>query len=162
MGTDSTLYQIVLLLHIAATIVGFGGLIAHGAYNARAFRGPAGVGSTLIETTRGVSKIAEYAIYAVLPLGIVLIAVSDDTFGFGDPWVSASFLVWFVMVGVYHGLVRPALRAIGERAAAVAPDSLVDTDQDAVAASKRLMMGEAATQLLVVVALFLMIWKPGA
>ena len=162
MGLESVLYRVVLLLHIATVIVGFGGVIAHGAYNARAFRGAGGPAGVLFGATKGTGKIAEYAIYAVLPLGIVLIAISDDAFGMGDPWVSASFVVWFAMVGALHGAIRPATRTMAERAAEIAPDAALDADPEATAASKKLMIGEAATQLLIVIALFLMIWKPGA
>ena len=162
MGIGSALYRIVLLLHVAAAIVGFGGVIAHGAYHARAFRGAAAAAKEILAATRGVSKIAEYAIYAVLPLGIVAIAVSDDAFSMGDPWVSASFVVWFLLVGALHGAVRPAVRSLAERADAVAPDTNLEADAEAQAAARKLMIGEAATQLLLVVALVLMIWKPGA
>ena len=162
MGLDSALYQIVLLLHIATAIVGFGGVVTHGAYNARAFRAPAGAARELLAATQSATNVAHYAIYAVLPLGMVLIAVSDDAFGWGDPWVSASFMVWFLLVGAAHGAVRPAVRALAERAASLDPDAALQDDTEAVAASRKLMIGEAATQLLLVIALFLMIWKPGA
>lgn len=162
MGVESVLYQIVLLLHIGAAIVGFGGVIAHGAYHARAFRSPAGAGGIVLDAARSGAKIAEYAIYAVLPLGIVLIAISDDQFGYGDPWVSASFVVWFALIGASHGAVRPAVAALAERASVMPADTTLDTDPDATAAARKLMIGEAATQLLLVVALVLMIWKPGA
>lgn len=162
MGTGSALYRIVLLLHILAVIVGFGGVITHGFYNAKAFRSISRTAGELVAATRNASKIAEYAIYAVLPLGIVLIAVSDKVYSMGDPWVSASFLVWILMVGALHGAVRPAVKTLAERAGAVSPDTVLDTDPAAVAASKKLMIGESASQLLLVIALFLMIWKPGS
>ena len=162
MGTDSALYQIVLLLHIAAAIVGFGGMITHSTYHARAFRAPAEAARAVLEATKGVAKWADYGIYAVLPLGIVAIAVSDSTFSMGDPWVSASFVVWFALVGVLHGLVRPAVKAMTARAEAIGGSTVLETDDEAAAASRKLMMGEAISQILVVVALFLMIWKPGA
>jgi uncharacterized membrane protein len=162
MGTTEPLYRIILLLHIAAAIVGFGGIITHGAYHARAFRGQAGEAATILGATRSVGKIAEYAIYAVLPLGIVLIAVSDSAFGFGDPWVSASFVVWFLIVGATHGLVRPAVRTLNGRAAELGGVTVLSTDTDAAGAARKLMIGEAAVQLLLVVALVLMIWQPGA
>lgn len=162
MGTGTALYNIILLLHIAAAIVGFGGVIAHGAYIAGAFRAPAGSAEAVLSATKTVTNIAHYAIYAVLPLGIVLIAISDDAFSFGDPWVSASFVVWFLLVGAAHGAVRPAVATLAERAQALSPDARLDADPEAQAASKKLMIGESATQLLIVIALILMIWQPGA
>lgn len=162
MGIESVLYRIILLLHIATVIVGFGGVITHGAYNAASFRGPAGVAEAILTATRGVTKMAHYAIYASLPLGIVLIAISDKTYGMGDPWVSASFVVWIALVGAAHGAVRPAVATLSERAQALSTDTRLDSDPEANAAAKKLMIGEAATQLLLAIALILMIWKPGA
>ncbi|MEZ5412651.1 MAG: DUF2269 family protein [Acidimicrobiales bacterium] len=162
MGTGSALYQIMLLLHILAAIIGFGGVITHGFYNARAFRGPARTAGELLDATRGVTNYAHYAIYALFPLGIVLIAVSKDAYGFGDPWVSASFLVWFALVGAAHGAVRPAVATMAQRASALSPDTVLETDPEASAAARKLMIGESATQLLLVIALYLMIWKPGS
>jgi uncharacterized membrane protein len=161
MGIGSDLYGVVLLLHIAAVIVGFGGVITHGAYNARAFRATAGTAREILAATQSVTNIAHYAVYAVLPLGIVLVAISDNLFSMGDPWVSASFLVWFALVGAAHGAVRPALRTLAQRAGALDPEASLESDPEAQAASKKLMIGEGGTQLLLIIAVCLMIWKPG-
>ncbi|MEL7158586.1 MAG: hypothetical protein AAFN30_18590, partial [Actinomycetota bacterium] len=144
MGIESTLYRVVLLLHIATVIVGFGGLIAHGAYHARAFRSPAATAASVLEITKSTAKVAEYAIYAVLPLGIVLIAISDDAFSLGDPWVSASFVVWFLLIGAYHGAVRPAVRTMMSRATELSAETVLSTDPEVEAASRRLMVGGPA------------------
>ena len=162
MGTDSVLFQIILLLHIGVAIVGFGGVISHSLFHAKAVRSPAAAAGTVLETTTSVAKLAEYAIYAVLPLGIILIVLSDDLFSMGDPWVSASFVVWFLLVGTMHGAVRPAVKVLAQRAQALEADAVLENDSEAAGAVKKLMIGEMATQLLLVVALFLMIWKPGA
>ena len=161
MGTASLLYRVVLLLHVAAAIVGFGGLIANGVLNARAFNGPATEGGIILAAGATLSKLADYALYAILPLGIVLIAVSDDAFGFGDPWVSASFVVWFAVVGVTHGLIRPAVRAMAVRTGELGAGARLADDDAGVAASRKLMMGETFTQILLAAALILMIWQPG-
>lgn len=160
MGTATILYRIILLAHIGATIVGFGGLIAASLYNARSFKAAPTEAATLLKTTMGVSKIAEYGIYAVLPLGIVLIAISDDAFSFAAPWISAAFVVWFAVVGCFHGLVRPAMKTLLSAADETSAGVLSD-DETAQGAAKKLAMGEAAVQLLLVVALILMIWQPG-
>jgi uncharacterized protein (UPF0261 family) len=161
MGTNSVLYQIVQLLHVAAAIIGFGGVIAHGTYHARAFRGPAGAARDILAAVSSVTAISHYAIYAVLPLGIVLVAISEDAFSMGAPWVSASFVVWFLLVGAAHGAVRPAVRVLSERAEAIPSGTSLQSDTEAQAAASKLMIGEAATQLLLVIALYLMIWQPG-
>lgn len=166
-GTASVLYRIILLLHILASIVGFGGLVAGAMLNARAFRSSAGQGRTILLANQTMSKTAHNGLYAVIGLGIVLIALSDDAFGYGDPWVSAGFVIWFAMIGLSHGLVRPAMAGLVQRtealAAAASGPGLPNLDSDAEAESlaKRLALGEGAIQLLLVAALAVMIWKPG-
>ena len=161
MGVTSTLYRIVNLLHILAAIVGFGGLIAHGAYNANAFKGKASDAVAVLRSTAGVTNIAMNSIYAVFALGIALVALSDGFHSFGDPWVSASFVVWFGIVGISHGMVRPAMTALAESAQAAAPESLLSDDASAMDAAKKLAVGEGLVQLLLAVALVLMVFQFG-
>lgn len=160
MGTGSAVYKIILLLHILATVVGLGGVITHGFYNARAFRGPSRTAGEVLAATRGVTKYADWAVYAILPLGIVLVSVSDKAYTFADPFVSGGFLVWILLVGAMHGAIRPAVAKLADRANALPADTVLSTDAEAEAASRRLMLGEAACELLLVVALFLMVFKP--
>lgn len=160
MGTASILYRIILLAHIGATVVGFGGLITASLYNARSFKAAPAEAAAVLKTTSGVSKIAEFGIYAILPLGIVLVAISDSAFSFAAPWISAAFVVWFLVVGCFHGLVRPAVASMLSAANESSADVLAD-DDTAQAAAKKLAIGEAVIQLLLVVSLVLMIWQPG-
>lgn len=158
----SAIYQIVLLLHIAAAIVGFGGVIAHSAYNAKAFGGTAGDARVLLRTTQLVTGLAHYAIYGVFALGIALVAVSDGGISFSEAWISASFVVWFMLVGVAHGMVKPTVRSLTEKAEGMDPEVKMTDDPEVVGMAKRLALGEGLTQLLLVIALVLMIWQPGA
>ncbi len=161
MGLDSAIYRIVLLLHVVTAIVGFGGLIAHGAYNAKAFASKAGEAAILFKNTRSITNIAHYAIYALLALGIILISLSDGHISMGAMWVSASFVVWFLMVGAAHGLVKPAMIKMQERSEAMDPEANLKDDAEITTLAKKLAMGEAGTQLLLLIALVLMIWQPG-
>ncbi len=201
MGTGSVLYRIILVGHLIAAVVGFGGLITHGLYHARAVRASANEAGPLMRATVAVSQIAHYGLYALLAFGVVLISLSDDAWSFAAPWVSASFVVWFLIVGLLHGLVRPAQRRLQELATRAENDPIVvescwgpalaaeeghggpmtEDDLGVETSPKqalsfeqwlsgqsgnegllgRLAMGELATQLLFVVALVLMVWKPG-
>jgi len=161
MGIGKPLYNIILLLHIATAIVGFGGIIAHGAYNAKAFRSQASEAAAILKATMGSAKIVEYSIYAVMPLGIVLISVSDKAFSMGAPWVSAAFVVWFAIVGLFHALVRPAQKVFLNRAQAVAPETILSGDPEVEAGARKLMIGELGIQVMILAALYLMIWQPG-
>jgi len=161
MGIGTNIYNIVLLLHVATAIVGFGGMIAHGAYNAKAFRSPASEAATIMKTTQSAAKMVEYAVYAVMPLGVVLISVSDKAFSMGAPWVSAAFVVWFVVVGLFHAMIRPAQKVFAARAEEIAPTTVLSADPEAEASSRKLMIGELGVQVMTLVALYLMVWQPG-
>lgn len=161
MGTGSALYRIVLLAHIVTAVVGFGGLLANGVTNARAFHSPAAQAKTLLQGSQAVSKIAYYAIYALFALGIVLIAISDSAFSFSAPWVSAAFVVWFAMVGISHGMVRPSIAGLVGRAEALPTDAILDGETEAGTLARKLAIGEGLIQVLLIVALYLMIWQPG-
>ncbi len=162
MGTTSAIYRIILLLHILTAIVGFGGLIAHGAYNAKAFRSKAADAAVLLRTTASITNIAHYAIYALFVLGIVLISLSDSAIGFGEAWISASFVVVFAVVGLAHGMVRPAVRGLTERAEALPGETPMESDPEVKALAGKLAIGEGVTQVLLAIALILMIWQPGS
>jgi len=157
-----TLYNIVLVLHIVVAIVGFGGLATMSAYNSRAMRGSAGAAATLFETTVDVTKVAHGAMYAVAPLGIVLVSLSDGGVSFSELWISLSFIVWFAMIGVAHALVLKNLKAVAARATELDPTIDFATDPEALAGLKKMGMGDGIGQLLLIVALVLMVWQPGS
>lgn len=161
MGLDSTLYKIILLLHVAAAIVGFGGFVALGRMHAQSYRATAAEARTLLASARSGFNVPMYGLYAVFALGIVLVSVSDGGISFGAPWISASFVVWFLAVGALHGMVRPAVTALAERAAALSDGTTLEGDAEADAAARKVAMGEGITHLLLTVALILMIWQPG-
>lgn len=173
METTAVLYRIMLLGHIGAAIVGFGALIAHGSFHAAAVRSPAVDAVPVLQATAKGARLAEYGLYAVVAFGIVLIALSDDVYRYSEPWIAASFIAWILMVGLVHGLIRPARTRLLALASAPFPgadgvnggaddhDDDLASRADAQALLARLAIGEAATQLLLVGALTLMIWKPG-
>lgn len=161
MDEPSAIYQIILLLHIVAAIVGFGGVIAHGAYNSRAYASSAQDAKVLLGATQTVVQIAHYAIYAVFVLGIIMVSLSGGDVGFGEPWISASFVIWIALVGLAHGMVKPAVKAMADRAEAMEPSAELRSDDQATAAAKKLALGEGLTQLLLVAAIVVMVWQFG-
>ncbi len=161
MESPTAIFQVILLLHIGAAIVGFGGMIAQSAYNARAYRSTAGQAAPIFETTKSLTNLVHYGIYAVFVFGLLLVVLSSGEIGFGEPWISASFVIWFLIVGVAHGLVKPAINGLAERAAALEPSTTMTGDTEADALAKKLALGEGLTQMLLVLALAMMIWQFG-
>lgn len=149
-------YNLLLLLHIGAVIVGFGGVTLAGVYNRKAMR--AGSAAANISSVNfEVNKISEYAIYAVFVLGLGLVGMSGDVYKFSQAWVSASFALYIVGVGVAHGLLIPSHRKLNTALASGGP-----TAPEVDSLNSRLAIGGAVNDLVLVAILILMIWKPGA
>src|SRR3982751_3845006 len=101
MGVDSDLYQLVLVLHILAAIIGFGGTFIAAFYGAESARRPGREGFVVAETTMKVtSLVPTMAVYTVPVLGILLILLSDDVWQFSDAWISISFLLYIALIAV--------------------------------------------------------------
>ncbi|MEM7339266.1 MAG: hypothetical protein AAF467_11500 [Actinomycetota bacterium] len=171
MGIDSLLYRIMLVAHIGSVVVAIGGIIAHGAYHAAAFRAAAPqTAAVLLDAAGPARRSAEWALYGVIPTGIVLVAFSDDTFSYLDLWVMIGIVAWLGIISALHGAVRPAVTKLGERATELASGGSTSADSDgdrlesdstAQGIAGRLVIGEVTIQVLGVVALVAMIWKPG-
>lgn len=156
------MYETVLVVHILTAIVGFGGLVGHSMYSSRALRGTAGDAVVLFDSTVAVSRMAYYAIYAVGPLGVVLITLdADDPIEFSSLWISLSFLTWFAMIGLGHALITRNLKATIERAGQLDPSSNFADDRPGVDLLKKVALGDLLVQTLLIVSVALMVWQPG-
>lgn len=144
---NDTPYRIVLLLHILAVIVAFAPVIAHAVQTMQARSADSASRARMLGFMAANSRriYAPMVIVAGL-LGMALIGLSGGAWSFGDPWISASFAVWFAMNGVLHAVLLPA-----ERKLAGGDDS----------AARRVDAGSAIITVLLIVMLVLMIWKPG-
>ncbi len=134
MGVDGDLYNLVLVLHILAVIIGFGGMFIAGFYGNESRRLPADEGLVVAQATMKVSgQVPTVAVFAVPILGILLVLMSDDVWQFSQAWISLSFLLYIAAVGVMHAgrKLQPSVRS-------------------------------AILNLLVVVVVVLMVTKPGA
>jgi hypothetical protein len=131
---SSTGYKIVGLLHIGAAIAAFGPLFVYPSL----FR--AGAGAT----------IAKLHLRLVLPalavtgiLGLALVGMSDEVLDMSDTWVILAIVAWVVLLFVSWFMIRPSL-----------------TDSTP-AARGRLSSGIGVSHLLLIVLLYLMVFKPG-
>jgi len=164
-GDDS--YDLVLLLHILAAIIGFGAVFLNAIYGAqvRARRGSEGL--AILQANFLVSKVGTYFIYAVFILGFLLVLMSDDVWGFGDTWVWLSMLLYVVGVGLSHGIQQPGVRRmidLMEEMETAGPPAAGPPPQAAEMQEigKRLGVTGAALNILLIVILYLMVFKPGA
>lgn len=128
----STWYRVLYFLHIATILVAFAPVLV-----AVLPDGADGARATLDRVGRQV-----YAPALILTglFGILLI-VDNEGIGFDELWISLAFLVWFAMNGVFHAMVLA-----GQRKGDLS----------------RVTNGHAVMTVLLVVMLYLMVWKPGA
>lgn len=163
----SGLYKVVLLLHILAAIVGFGGVLLNGVYATMAKANPGPEGAAITRANFHVTSVwAERSIYGVFVFGLLLVPLSDGAIGFGDTWVWTSMALYVVGIGVAHAVLLPSGRRMVELSAAAAqadpsagpPPQVGEMER----LGKRLGAASGVNHLLLVVILGLMIWKPGA
>lgn len=141
-------YNVTLLLHFAAVICAFAPAFVHPTVT-RALQGRSDTGARAALEAMARSGYRIYAPALVLAglLGVGLVLQSGDAYSLADAWISAAFLVWFVMIGILVGLLVPAEKrlATGDPGAARLVGAF-----------------GGALHLLLVVMLVLMVWKPGA
>ena len=127
-------YRLLGLLHVLAVIVAFGPLFLYPAMQR------AGASQAV---ARMHVRLALPAMTLVWVIGMGLVGMSEDVFELSQTWILLSLIGWVVLMLVSWFLIRPAL---------------TDTSD---AARGRLASGIGTTHLLLVVILYLMIFKPG-
>ena len=168
-GLNSGIYKLLLVLHILAAIIGFGSVFLAGVFASKAQARGGREGLAVTEVLVDVAEHwSEWFIYAVPLLGIGLILVSDDVWKFSQTWISMSFLLYIIALGLSHGVHFPNLKrmnALGAELVAGGPAPAGGGPPPQVAElearGKRAGAVGAALNLLMVAILFLMIWKPG-
>lgn len=158
------LYAIVLFLHIAAAVIGFGAMFAFPVIDAAVRRADVRALPAWHETQIRIGRtlITPGAI-VVLATGVYLaIDRWDDA---GGAWFSAAGTIVVVVLGLVHGYLVPQARRLRDQAsadlAAGATDSSRMSDAYRRLAARTAPVG-MLSGLLVLLALLLMVWKPGA
>ena len=168
MGTGSTVYRIVFMLHIISIIVGFGGVMLNGIYGAEAKKRKGPAGAAISEANLAVSKIAEKVIMTVPLWGILMVLLSDGHIKFSHAWVGMA-IVLFIAVYAFAFFVQlknqermthlaSELAAAGPPPAGAAGPPPQVAEMEAL--EKKLGMGGAFLSLMVVVMIYLMVFKP--
>ena len=128
----STGFKISLFLHILTVIVAFAPAVL------MVLPGGRDGGLGLLE--RSARTVYSPALILAGFFGIMCIVTSDEVFEFSDTFVSLAFVVWIAMNGVFHALVLAGQKAGDEQ---------------------KVNNGQAIMTVLLIVMLYLMIWKPG-
>ena len=165
MLAEISFYNLVLFVHIAAVVLAFGVTFSfpivmsfarrsHERHMGFYHRMQALLGSRLIGPLGGL----------VLLAGLYL--AFDGPYDFGDPWIGSTLLLLIVVLGVGGGFLGPReerLAEMAERDVAASPaDGPVRFGEDYQQLFGKLRAGILAINVLVLIALFLMVTKPGA
>jgi hypothetical protein len=165
-GTTTGIYKVLLLLHILSVVVGIGAVMLNGVYAAQAQKRPGPAGRAVSEANEAVSSIAEYVIYLIPVFGLLLVMFSGGAWKFSQTWVWLAIIVYVLAIGISHSVLIPGHRRINALLSemeqgpppAGGPPPQVATIEEL---GKRQAVAGMAANLLVVVLLILMIWKPG-
>jgi uncharacterized membrane protein len=169
MGLNSGLYKILLLLHILSVVVGLGAVTLNGLYGNQAKLRRGAEGLAIAEATDFVTRVATYVIYLIPVFGILLVMASDKAWKFSQTWIGLSFVLYIAALGISHGVMRPTYRRMLElmRELAAGPPPAGATGGpppqviELEAKGRRMAMGGGALNVLLVLLIALMIWKPG-
>lgn len=160
-----SLYNVVLFVHIAAAIVAFGVTFAYPLIYASLSR-PANRRHLAwfheVEEQIG-KKVITTAATVILLAGIYL--TSNGPYDFGSTFASIGLAIIIVLLGLGGAFFAPTERRATELAArdiAAAGDGEVELSDEYQAVAKRLATVGGLSSLLVLVAVFLMVVKPGA
>ena len=129
---DDTGFRIFFLLHILSVVVAFAPAVVAVL--------PGGRDGALGLIERAGRQVYSPALILAGLFGIMCIVTSDAVFAFDQVWISLAFVVWIAMNGVFHLMIFPSRRRGG---------------------ADRAQLGLAIMDVLLIVMLYLMIWKPG-
>ena len=81
-------------------------------------------------------------------LGFGVAGMSDEVFKMSQGWLVAAIIIWIAMNGVLHAVIRPT-------------EKVIAAGGSTVAVEKKLAMGGGTISLLLLLQLYLMVFKPG-
>ena len=99
--------------------------------------------------------------------GIGAVTASHSVVKFSDAWVSAAFAVYLVDIGILHGWIKRHQRryvALARQVEALppAPGTRPQEVTELEGLEKRVALGWGVFNVLVVAAVYLMVFKPGS
>jgi len=115
-------YDVVLIAHVGAGLIGFGSIAVTGFQAAEARRLAAAGSDVLGSATGRALRLRQYfspgpnrasqVIYLVPLLGLLLVALSGRVGELAAGWLDGAATLWVIAVGLAHTLVFPAERGL--------------------------------------------------
>jgi uncharacterized membrane protein len=163
-------YKLVLVLHLLSVIIGLGTVFLNAIYGVQAKnrRGPEGL--AIAQANLKTTEIAQYFIYAIPVFGIALVFMSKtdgvEIFKFSQTWIWLSLVLYIAALGLSHAILLPSVKRLQVLMAEVIaagppvggpPPQAAEMEQ----LGKRIAPVGAILNLLVIVIVALMVFKPG-
>lgn len=152
-------YTVVLILHVAAALLGLVTLVA-GALAAMRL-----VAASDTEVPRSVRtyfspgpNLAGRVLWLVPVLGVALLSMSGGAYRLGDGWVVAGLGIWGTSIALCEGVVWRAERRIRDAIAGTEPGDAAPGD--AVRAGRVVRVVAPGVVVLLLVAMAVMLAKP--
>lgn len=158
-------YTFVLFVHIASAVIAFGATFAYPVIEMTLLRVDLRALPGWHEAQNQVGhKLITPGAILILLTGIYLVS-TDRWEGIGGFWFGAAGAIVVILLGLGHGFFAPNARKRRDQARADLDAGAAERGQMSAAydaLSKRTMPVGILSSLLVLVALLLMVWKPGA
>ncbi|HZB75503.1 MAG TPA: DUF2269 family protein [Solirubrobacteraceae bacterium] len=155
-----TAYSVSVFIHVTAVVVGFGATFAEAVMFPVAQkldpRHLPYVHRLQLAINR---RLATPALLVVIVTGIY--QVSEGDWSFGDPWISVTFLIVIVIGGLLGAYFVPSDRRLGAQVERDLAETGAPSESYLAGARKQGAIG-GLTGFLLVLAIFLMVTKPGA
>jgi uncharacterized membrane protein len=157
-------YTVVLFLHIASAVIAFGATFAFPIIDVTIRRVDLRALPVWNEAQNQIGyKLITPGATLVLITGIYM--AIDRWSDFGSFWFSAAGVIVIVLLGLGHGFFAPTARKMRDQAKADLADGAAErgrmSDAYEAMARRTAAVGIFAS-MLVLLALLLMVWKPGA
>ncbi len=155
-------HTLVLFVHILAVVVGFGVVFTYPLLDAYVRR------TNIVDLVALhrfqvflTSRLIQPALLVILLAGLYLATDGDRGYSLGDPWISATFVILIVIGGLAGAVYGPTEKKLLGLAQSDLEQGGKPSDAYEREAIKMARFGGLGL-LLVTVALFLMVTKPGA
>ncbi|MCL2393657.1 MAG: hypothetical protein FWC87_03125 [Acidimicrobiaceae bacterium] len=180
---DGAAYDVFVALHVTSAVIGFGAVALSGVYGGGARHPDSETAAEEVRRYFRAPRRAELALLVVPVFGAAAIAVGPGGGAFGEAWVDVGLGLWLVAAALLLGIVRPAGAVLrraslaaeasggaevpggpctpGSAGAPGGPDP-GGSDPALPASGRRLLWASAASDLIFVVALVIMVIKPGS
>ncbi|MGV1048723.1 MAG: DUF2269 family protein [Solirubrobacterales bacterium] len=152
-------YKIALFLHILAVVLAFGPTFGYGFFFSVAPQYPRAAPALLAGIQRVDRYLVNPGMVIVLLAGIYLMAASDSVWDGSDAFIVVGFVAIIALFGLQHGFFQPQVQKAKELAERdLRAGDALGPEFEGIA--QKLSQAGTAAGIIIVVAVFFMVYKP--